>query len=227
MTRTLIRSASLVAALALAACDAVAPTRLDPLDRLDARVSKSGGGDRRGGSSPTTTPLPTFLAPAAGAPPASTTLVAFWAVQGKDRVGEIWYHAAPGDNDSTRMVRLRVRKKAQIVRPDGTLLAPGDSIRITMQVIDPVTLNTQFEPSGLRFVGNEAADLTVWYPHSDLDLTHDGVIDAADRAIELTFSIFRQEGAGAPWLRVTSVVTPSGHEVEAAIGGFTNYVIAY
>jgi hypothetical protein len=228
MTRSLIRSASLLAVLTLAACDAAAPTRVAAPDTPDARLGKSaGGGGRPGGSGPTTTPLPTFLSPEAGAPAASTAQVAFWAVQGKDRKGEVWYHATPGEPDSTRMLRLRVRKKAQIIRPDGTLLAPGDSIRITMQVIDPITMATQFEPSGLRFVGSEAADLTMWYLHADLDLNDDGVVNAADRTIELTFSIFKQESATAPWTRVTSVVMPTGHEVEANIDGFTNYVIAY
>lgn len=228
MTRSLIRSASLLAVLTLAACDASSPTRVATPDSPDVRLGKSaGGGGRNGGGGNTNTSSPTFLTPASGAPAASTAQVAFWAVQGKDRVGEVWFHAVPGDVDSTRLLRLRVRKKAQIIRPDGTLLAPGDSIRITMQVIDPVTLATQFEPSGLRFVGSEAANLTIWYPHADLDLNDDGVVNASDRAIELTFSIFKQESASAPWIRVTSVVTPSGHQVEANIDGFTNYVIAY
>ena len=46
-------------------------------------------------------------------------------------------------------------------------------------------------------------------------------------ALENTLAIFRQETPGAPWIRMTSLLSANVDEVETNIGGFTNYVIAY
>jgi hypothetical protein len=59
------------------------------------------------------------------------------------------------------------------------------------------------------------------------DFNGDGVINALDTAIQASLSIFRQESATAPWIRFGSAPTGALDELEAVIGGFTNYVIAY
>ena len=39
--------------------------------------------------------------------------------------------------------------------------------------------------------------------------------------------VWRRETASAPWTRVASRVAVGAHEVEADIGGFTGYAIAW
>ena len=58
-------------------------------------------------------------------------------------------------------------KDAQIVLPNGTKLAKGDSVLITMHVIDQTTLATDFQPSGLKFNGKQTAILTMYYGHTN------------------------------------------------------------
>ncbi len=210
-------SSLLVAALSMAtSCRDAAPTAANP----------GGGDETAGGDSPRTVGggTITFLSRAPGAPPLQGSTVSFHAVQGKDRDAEIWYVTA---GDADRLLRLRIRKHAQIVAPDGHALADGDSILITIAVSDTSRLIVNFQPAGIRFVGSEAADLTLWYRHTHPDLNRDGVVNALDASLESTLAIFRQESPTALWERLSGVLNTSNDEVEARIGGFTNYVIAY
>jgi hypothetical protein len=159
---------------------------------------------------------PNFLAASPGTAPAAP--VTFWAKQGEDRTGEIMAAGGTSGGNGDRLVRLRIRKDAQIVLPNGIALTPGDSVQITMQIIDPVTLNTQFEPSGLRFNGKKVAQLTMWYGRTNASMMP---------SLEKRLSIFMQESAAEPWRKVSSTVSAELDEVQGYIGGFTNYVIAY
>lgn len=219
--RNLLRGGFLALTFTIVACDGSSPTAsVAPIPA--ARLSGgSGGGGGTGGSGPTT-----FLTTVSGAPALAQSTLSFYAVQGQDRTAEIFYSSS-GNGGAHRFLRFLVRKGTQIVRPDGTLLANGDSIQITITVVDPTHLVAQFEPSGLHFNGGGSAKLTISYVEVDQDLNHDGVINSLDSAIASTFSIFRQEDATAPWIRVASSVSQGLTEVEATIGGFTNYVIAY
>ena len=169
----------------------------------------------------------TFLSPDPSAPPLGAQTITFDAVQGQDTEVFMWYRKRPDRTDSSKVLRLRIKDDAQIVRPNGTPLLPGQSVAITITIVDPVRLIADFQPAGLRFLGSEVADLTMWYDERDHDFNDDGVIDAADAAIEPTLAIFRRERVTAPWVRLTSDVVIETDEVEAEISGFTNYVIAY
>lgn len=197
--RTMAAGLATFALATLAACSAAEPTVTAP----DAVLSSSGDD-------------PMFLSAPAGTAP--TAIVYFWAKQGEDRTGEIFAVGGTSGGNGDRLVRLRVRKDAQIVLPNGTRLAKGDSVRISMQIIDPVTLTTQFEPSGLVFEGKKVAQLTMWYGRTNAGGT---------TSLEKRLSIFKQESATDPWNRLSSTVLSETDEVQAYIGGFTNYVIAY
>ena len=169
----------------------------------------------------------TFLEPAPTAPELGVQTVTFNAVQGQDTERIMWYRKRPGSTDSSKVLRLRIDKDAQIVRPDGTPLAAGQSVAITITIIDPVRLIADFQPAGLQFLGSEVADLTMWYDERDHDFNDDGVIDASDSLIEQTLAIFRRESRTAPWVKLTGDIQIEFDEIEAEISGFTNYVIAY
>lgn len=170
---------------------------------------------------------PQFLQPAAGAPTIANPVVQFWAKRGVDRTAEMFYHAAPGARDSVTFFSLRVRAKSLWLRPDGTSFANGDSVLITLTLVDARRGIVDCQPSGLRFAPNAPPRLRISFAETDDDVNHDGRVDATDSALTRTFAIWRKETPSDPWLRVPSNVSVGAHEVEADIDGFTGYAIAW
>jgi hypothetical protein len=170
---------------------------------------------------------PTFLHLAPGAPPIANPSVSFYAVKGLDREVFIWYQRKPGQPDSSKLVRFRVDKRSLCKRPNGSPIAPGDSIRISLTVTDPQTQRVDFQPTGLQFCPGRPAKLNMWYVEVDHDFDGDGDIDNADRLIESKLRIWKQEFPSSPWIRLTGVLSSGRDEVESDIAGFTSYLVAY
>ena len=166
-----------------------------------------------------------FLRLAEEAPPFPVTTKSFWAKRGSDREVRL-YHARVGD-DSTEFLRFRVREDALWERPNGTRFAVGDSVLITVTVVDLANLVVDFQPSGLRFNASEPAELKFEFSEADEDIDDDGDVDESDWGIEQTLSIWRRESPSQPWVELSSVVEVELDEIEAEILGFTNYAIAY
>ncbi len=204
MMRKLLIGAFVAASVLVAACDGSNNTLTAP----DATLAKSG-------SSGSGSDAPTFLSASSDA--TASTTVTFYAKQGEDRMGEIFTDGSSGGNGD-RIVRLRVKKDAQIVLPNGTKLEKGDSVLITMHVIDQTTLATDFQPSGLKFNGKQTAILTIYYGHTNA---------ATTPSLESQLAIWVQEVTGGVWKKLASTVSTTLDEVQAAIPGFSNYVIAY
>ncbi len=203
------------AAMALALASACATdTRLPSEPTLAAATSH--------GSS-----APVFLALAEGAPPLAQMQASFYAVKGEDREIILWYAPDAGATDSSKFLRFKVSKKSLCKRPDGTNIASGDSLLISLTVTDPQRQIVQFEPSGLTFCSGRPAKLNMWYLEADHDFDDDGDIDASDAAFESGLRIWKQEDAFSPWIALTSILDVVEDEVEASITGFTNYVVAY
>jgi hypothetical protein len=169
---------------------------------------------------------PHFLRAAPDAPPLAQTLVSFYAVKGQDRKVEIMYHARPGASDSTRFVLFRVPAQSLARSPDGTLLAPGDSILVTLTVVSPLNLIVDFEPSGLQFASGYPAKLVMSYAETDPDINADGVVNGADKRLEDRLKIWYQE-LREPYKVLKSQLDESHKTVSASVPGFTNYAIAY
>jgi hypothetical protein len=170
---------------------------------------------------------PTFLTTAAGAPAIAASSVTLWAVKGQDREAIIWYRAVAGRPDSSKLARLRVDRRSLCNRVDGTPIADGDSLRITMTVIDPVRLEVKFEPAGLTFCSGRPAKLNLWWEHTSRDYDKDGDVDSADAALEASFSIWKRETLSSPWIKLASVLRVESDEAEAELTGFTSYLVAY
>ncbi len=168
-----------------------------------------------------------FLRPAVDAPPLANPLVSFYAKRGEDRETFIYYRPRPGRTDSTEFMRFKVPGAALERRPDGTPMLPGDSLLITIRVMDPARLTLDFQPAGLLFAASAPADLKLRFSEASHDLDGNGVVDAADVAREGELSIWKQEAPGLPWFRLASTVEFSLEEVEAKVLGFTGYAIAY
>jgi hypothetical protein len=170
---------------------------------------------------------PRLLTAAPDSPPLSRTEVSFYAVKGKSSGVDLWYRPRPGRSDSTKFVEFRLGSASLDRRPDGSTIADGDSVLITLSVPDPTHLIITYQPSGLKFSANDLPTLKMFYVACGDDYNYDGVVDAADDVIQEKLSIWRQEAASLPWEKLSSVVVKSTKEVEARLSGFTGYAISY
>jgi hypothetical protein len=193
-----IRPLVLLALAALAACggDSTAPTQIQkPTSDLH------------------------FIRLSTGAPPLEATTISFYAVKGQDREVRLQLR------DGSDFLRFRVFANSLDKRPDGTAIAPGDSILITITVPDPTTFAADFQPAGLKF--SAPARLQFEFADCDKDLNGDGVVTAADTALIPQISTWRQETLAAPWVKIASTVEIEINEVQADISGFSGYALAY
>ena len=168
-----------------------------------------------------------LLTVAADAPALATTITSFYAVRGRNAGVDIWYRAKPGRSDSTKFLEFRLAGSSLELKPDGSAFANGDSVRITLTVTDPTHLIVDFQPSGLRFSAKDPARLKMFFTEVGDDLDGNGKVDSEDDAIQQQLSIWRRESLLAPWFKVSSVVLKDNKEIDASIGGFTGYALAY
>lgn len=168
-----------------------------------------------------------FVRPAPNAPALPDTAVSFWAKRGEDRELRLYYNAQSGSGTGAEFLRFTVPAAALAQRPDGSAITVGDSVLISVRVIDPSRLIVDFQPSGLRFSAGSPARLRFDLGETDSDLNGDGVVNTQDDSLETQLSFWRQEVPGQPWLKVASAVFTDLHEVEANILGFTGYALAF
>jgi hypothetical protein len=189
--------------------------------------SDSGGPD--GGDDTVKPPADlTILRLSEGSPPLFDPVVSFYAVKGENREGEISFvdDEHPGE-PGEEYLELRVDAEALATRPDGSPIAEGDSVLITVRVVDPARLLFEFEPAGLTFSASRPAELKIHYNHADDDLDEDGDVDLDDETLELTLGIWRQENDGDPFERLGSLLIDDLEEIEAELSGFSRYALAY
>ena len=199
------RAGAATALTLLAACDGASPTAGRPVDEAEL----------------------TFVRFAGNALPLERASVSFWAVRGEDRVGVIRYAAPPDDDDGGEaFLTFKVPEAALLRRPGGAPFAAGDSVRITIGVVDAARFVFEFQPAGLAFDPRAPARLEVSYRAADRDYDGDGDEDGEDDAFERELGFWRQERAGLPWFRVSTVRIEELEEVEADITGFTRYAVA-
>ncbi|HEX9935613.1 MAG TPA: hypothetical protein VGB15_00770 [Longimicrobium sp.] len=198
--RRLIAAALVLCAPALASCD-----------------SPSGPGQQRPGDELV------FIRAAANAPPLETHQVQVWAKKGDGRRVEIRY-GRQGDDDGDRCLEFRIPGDALLRRPDGTLFARGDSVLITIRVIDPSTYTFEFSPAGLKFDPDKPAELRISYKWADPDRNGDGRVDDRDRVFD--FDIWKQESGETRWIKIGTADDVDLEELRADITGFTKYAMA-
>ena len=168
-----------------------------------------------------------LLTVAADAPALATTVASFYAVQGRNAGVDLYYHARPGRSDSTKFLEFRMGGASLDRRPDGSVIAAGDSVLITVKVTDPVHLIVEFQPSGLTFSSKDPPRLRLFFGECGDDLNGDGRVDGNDDSLLQQLGIWRQEAPGLPWFRLSSVVVRDSREVEAFLSGFTGYAVEY
>ena len=212
---SLLSVSNLAIALVVSGCGFDGPTDPGALSPTSARASHG------------TYSSPHFLTADPVAPSMANPVIAFWAHKGLDTRVNMYYHALPGHNDSTTFMQFRVRDKSLESRPDGSSFATGDSVLITVTLVDPAQLKLDFQPSGLRFSAHDQAELRLNFSQTLHDLNGDGVVDHKDVEIQRTFRIWRKESVLDPWLPLSSIVLNGSMTIDAKLDGFTGYAAAY
>jgi hypothetical protein len=159
-------------------------------------------------------------------PPIFNPEQSFYAVQGQDRELRISFQDALG-GEGEEFLRLRVRPGSLLARPDGSPIAAGDSVLITIRIVDAANILFEMEPTGLTFSQSEPAELKIHYNHADHDFNEDGTVNAADAEIQGALAIWRQETLTGPFVRLGSVNEVTLEEINADIFGFSRYAISY
>lgn len=183
-----------------------------------------GGSGRSGGAS---SGEPHFLAAADDAPTIANPYISFWAKKGEARTVEMVYHARPGATDSTVFFSIRLKEGSLAFRPDGTPIAEGDSVLITLTLVDAERLIVDCQPAGLRFSVEAPVRIKISFLETDDDVNGDGKVNNKDSSLTDQFSVWRKETPTAPWYCLPSRLSGSSREVETDIGGFTSYAVAY
>jgi len=168
----------------------------------------------------------TILRLSEGSPLLFNPVVSFYAVRGQNREARVFFDDGQG-REGDEYLRLRLDAATLVASPDGTEFADGDSVLITIRVLDPARTLFELEPSGLRLNAQDPAELRIRYQRVDGDLNEDGRVDVEDVAIEGTLAIWRQEKPGDPFVRLGTIVLDDLDEAQAALDGFSRYALAY
>ena len=160
------------------------------------------------------------------APPLEESTVSFWAVKGRS-VEQKLYFLDSEDQRGEEYLALKLEDESLSQRPDGSAIAEGDSVLITITVEDPALLLFSLQPTGLKFSASKPAELKIRYDQADDDLNEDGDVDGEDDSLESILGIWRQELPGDPFVRLGSVKVEGQEELEADLQGFSRYAIAY
>lgn len=160
------------------------------------------------------------------APPLESSVVSFFAVRGQARSGSVYFTNAQGVR-TREYIRLEIPSGALVSRPDGSAIAAGDSLRITITVTDPRRIRFRLEPEGLTFAGGSPARLVTSYAEANFDFNADGRVDAADLLIETQLANFRQARTGEPFLRLVSIINLQLDGISSDLPGFSQYAVAY
>lgn len=166
-----------------------------------------------------------FLHVARGFPPLVSTRMTFYAVKGKSASADVWFRAEAGARDSVKLLEFRVGAGSLDRRPDGSAIAVGDSVLITLTVTDPYHLVVDYQPSGLKFSSSDQPRLRMFWAACGDDLNYDGRVDALDTSLVGQLGIWRQEAPLLPWVRQSATTNAGARMIDAPLSGFSGYAI--
>jgi hypothetical protein len=161
------------------------------------------------------------------APSLTTTIRTMWVKKGVDSEMRLYYRSPTSGADSTEFLRLVFDRRSLATRPNGSAIADGDSVLVTVTVPDPTRFLVDLEPTGLRFTPGREVGLKWKLGHRDHDLNDDGAVNATDSTLYTQLAVWRQETAGQPWARLASRLEVELDEIDVDLTGFSNYIVAY
>ncbi|MGH7700662.1 MAG: hypothetical protein ACREMJ_09125 [Gemmatimonadales bacterium] len=162
------------------------------------------------------------------APPLLVLRDSFYAKVGDGRELRLNYESLsdPGQ-PGEEFLRFEVPGDGLQRKPDGSPFRAGDSVLITVTVVDSVRFLFLFEPAGLRFNPEHPARLKVRYLNANKDFDDDGGPDPDDDDIEMLLDLWRQPVAGGLWFKLGAVKFEELDEIDANIYGFSRFAVAW
>lgn len=130
----------------------------------------------------------------------------FWAVKGRDTRIQLRYSDTGED-----FLEFQVGYRSLAARPDGSAIAHGDSVLITIATDPTGRFVFQFEPSGLKFDDAHPAKLILSYGRTNY-------------ASLLGANIWRRDATSLPWVSVPTL--HANHTARADVQHFTEFGIA-
>lgn len=161
------------------------------------------------------------------APPLLTVRDSFWAKVDDGRELRLFYQGTQPGDTGEEFLRFEVPGDGLYRKPDGSAFQPGDSILITVTVVDPARFLFDFEPANLRFHPDHPARLRVHYANGDRDYDDDGDEDEVDDDIEAELDLWYRRTAGDLWFKVGAVKFEELDEIDANIRTFSQYAVAW
>jgi hypothetical protein len=159
--------------------------------------------------------------------PLLSTQGAFYAKVGQGRLVRLVYQGSTPTDSGAEFLRFEVPGDGLYRQPDGTPFAAGDSIQITVTVIDPKRFQFDFQPSGLQFNPSDPARLRVEYHYADPDFNGDGSVDSSDADIEGVLSLWRREPPDSVWFQMAAVKSVELEQFDADVLRFSQYAVAW
>lgn len=152
----------------------------------------------------------------------------FWPKVGVDRAVRLFYQGATAVDTGQLLLEFEVPPDGLYKRPDGTAFQPGDSILITVTVVDTTRFLFDFQPAGLQFNPANPARLKVEFANANHDFNSDGVIDARDFAIEAdSLGVWRRDPPDTLWYRQYAIKFGLPEEFDTDVLGFSQYAVAW
>jgi hypothetical protein len=161
------------------------------------------------------------------APPLLATRDSFWAKVQDGREMKLFYQGAQPGDSGEEFLRFEVPGDGLYRKPDGTPFQVGDSILITVTVVDPARFLFDFDPDGLQFSPDHPARLRVRYLNSDKDFNDDGAEDSSDVRIEGELDLWHRSGPTALWFPLGAVKFEDLDEIDANIRSFSQFAVAW
>ena len=163
-----------------------------------------------------------FVRQDAAAPKLDATTVSFYAYVDSATGVDLAY------KDGDEFLEFDVPAGSLYPKPDGSPFAAGDSVLITITVVDAELFQFEFQPAGLRFHPSVPAQLEIEYVKADHDFDDDGEVgDDDDAAIATQIGLWYQEKPGDPWTKLVTGVEIEADEIEADIFGFSRFAVAW
>jgi len=151
----------------------------------------------------------------------------FYAKVGQGRGVRLVYQGSTPTDSGAEFLRFEVPNDGLYRKPDDTPFAPGDSIQITVTVVDPKRFLFDFQPSGLQFNPSDPARLKLEYHYADPDFNGDGSVDSSDAHIEAVLSLWRREPPDSLWFQMAAVKSVELSQFDADVLRFSQYAVAW
>lgn len=148
----------------------------------------------------------------------------FWAVKGQALDVVLRFRSTVPGQSGDRLVEFQLAAGSLLTRPDGTPIAAGDSVLISVHP-DSARMQFVFQPSGLAFDTAAPAVLRMWCNHAAADLNGDGVVNATDEQLWYEMTIWKREASSDPWSKQVTTRSADGYQLQAAVSGFSGFSV--